>query len=80
MSKKENVQRYFRVYEAMSNVVPDDSNMLDVVRACELFIADCIAQSNVGKEVEEKTYKAIADDIRRFTERFKPIAEKEGEK
>lgn len=26
--------------------------------------------------MEEQTYKAIADDIRGFTEAFKPIAEK----
>ena len=74
-NEKKNVRRYFEVYEAMKNAVPDDNNMLDVMRACEFIIADCIAQSNVGKEVEEQTYKAIADDIRIFTGLFKPIAE-----
>ena len=74
-NKKENVHRYFEVYEAMKKAVPDDNNMLEVMRACEFIIADCIAQSNVGKDVEEQTYKAIADDIRKFTEAFKPIAE-----
>ena len=63
------------VYDAMKKAVPDDNNMLEVMRACEFIIADCIAQSNVGKDIEEKTYNAIADDIRRFTEAFKPIAE-----
>ena len=74
-NKKKNVHRYFEVYEAMKKAVPDDSNMLEVMRACEIIIADCIAQSNVGKEVEEQTYKAIADDIRKLTEALKPIAE-----
>ena len=72
--EKINAHRYLEVYEAMKNAVPDN-NMLEVMRACELIIADCIAQSNFGKEVEEQTYKAIADDIRKFTEAFKPIAE-----
>ena len=72
---KKNVHRYFEVYEAMKKAAPDDSNVLEVIRASEFIIADCIAQSNGGKEVEEKTYKAIADDIRKFTEAFKPIAE-----
>ena len=74
-NEKKNVHRYFEVYEAMKKAVPDDNNMLEVMRACEFIIADCIAQSNVGKEVEEQTYKAIADDIRKFTEAFKPTAE-----
>jgi hypothetical protein len=72
---RQKVEEYLRVYECMKQAVPDDTNMLAVMRACEFIIADCIAQSNVGKEVEEQTYKAIADDIRKFTEAFKPIAE-----
>ena len=74
-NEKKNVHRYFEVYEAMKKAVPDDNNMLEVMRACEVIIADCIAQSNVGKEVEEQTYKAIADDIRNLTEALKSIAE-----
>lgn len=68
--------RFLEVYEVMKNAVPYANNMLEVIRACEFIIADCIAQSNVGKEVEEQTYKAIADDIRKVTEAFKPIVEK----
>ena len=74
-NENENVHRYFEVYEAMKQGVPDDNNTLEVIRACEFIIADCIVQSNVGKEVEEQTYKAIAEDIRKFTEAFKQIAE-----
>ena len=59
----------------MKNAVPDDNNMLEVMRAAEFIIADCIAQSNVCKDIEERTYKAIAEDIQRFAEAFKPIAE-----
>ena len=73
--KRKNVHQYMEVYEAMRNAVPDDNNMLEVIRAAEFIIADCIAQSNVGKEVEEKTYKAIADEIRQLTAPFKQIAE-----
>lgn len=74
-NEKKNVQRYFEVYEAMRKAVPDDNNMLEVIRACELMIADCIAQSKVGKEVTERTYQAIADDIKKFVETLKPIIE-----
>jgi hypothetical protein len=74
--KKENVQRWFDVYEAMKNAVPDDNKMLEVVRAAEFVIADCLAQSNVGTEIDDCVYQAIAKDIKRFAEYFKPIAEK----
>ena len=71
--EKKKIERYMEVYEAMKNAVPDDSNMLEVIRAAELIIADCIAQTYAVKEIEEKTYKAIADDIQELTEVLKPI-------
>ena len=74
--KKENVQRWFDVYEAMKNAVPDDNTMLEVVRAAEFVIADCLAQSNVGTEIDDLVYQAIAKDIKLFAEYFQPIAEK----
>ena len=74
-NEKKNIQRCFELFETLKNAVPDDNNMLEVMRACELMIADCIAQSKVGKEVEEQTYKAIADDIKKFVDTLKPIVE-----
>jgi len=74
-NEKKNGHRYFELYDAMRNAVPDDNNMLEVLRAAEMIIADCIAQSNFDKEREERAYKAIANDIRKFAEAFKPIVE-----
>jgi hypothetical protein len=70
-NKKKDLLRYWEVYEAMQNAVPDDNNMLEVLRGAEMIIADCIAQANYSKEKEEMTYKAIADDIRKFARAFK---------
>ena len=70
-NEKEKLYRYYDMYEAMQDAVPDDSNMLEVMRGAEMIIADCIAQADYSKEKEELTYKAIADDIRRFTRAFK---------
>ena len=70
-NKKKDLLRYWEVYEAMQNAVPDDSNLMEVLRGAELIIADVIAQSDFSKEKEERTYKVIADDIRRFAKAFK---------
>ena len=72
MAKKlKPTHRYLELYEAMKMAVPDDSNILEVIRACEFIIADGIAQSNSSEEHDEQSFKAIADDIRRFTKAFK---------
>ena len=49
-NKKEDFLRYWEVYEAMQDAVPDDSNMLEVMRGAEMIIADCIAQADYSKE------------------------------
>ena len=78
MAKKlKPTHRYLELYEAMKMAVPDDSNILEVIRACEFIIADGIAQSDCSEEHDEQSFKAIADDIRRFTKAFKAGA-KEG--
>ena len=61
----------------MKMAVPDDSNILEVIRACEFIIADAIAQSNSSEEHDEQSFKAIADDIRRFTRAFKAGAKED---
>ena len=68
---RQKVEEYLRVYECMKQAVPDDTNMLAVMRACEFIIADCISQANANDELEEKTYKSIADDVRNFVKAFK---------
>ena len=68
---RQKVEEYLRVYECMKQAVPDDTNMLAVMRACEFIIADCISQANANEELEEKTYKSIADDVRNFVKAFK---------
>jgi len=70
-NKKKPTHRYLELYEAMKMAVPDDSNILEVIRACEFIIADCIAQSDSSEEHDEQSFKAIAADIRRFTKAFK---------
>ena len=79
MSKIENIDRIYKVYEAMKQAVPDGSNMLEVLRAAEMIIADCIAQSGVSKDIEERTYKAIADDVKKITANFKVLIEESKE-
>lgn len=81
MSKIENFDFYRinKVYEAMKKVVPDDNNMLDVMRAVEMIIAECIAQSVVSKDIEERTYKAIAADVKNMTAIFKVLIEERKE-
>ena len=78
MAKKlKPTHRYLELYEAMKMAVPDDSNILEVIRACEFIIADGIAQSDCSEEHDEQSFKAIADDIRRFTKAFKAGAKED---
>ena len=79
MSKIENTERIIKVYEAMKQAVPDDNNMLEVMQAAEIIIADCIAQSGVSKDIEERTYKAIVDDVKNMTASFKVLIEEKKE-
>ena len=68
--KKEDVKNYIDIYETLRKTVPDGSNVLAVLRATELLLADCIASADVSDEVREDTYKAIPDDIRNFVKAF----------
>ena len=68
MSKVENVLEYYAIYEKMAEAVPDDANMMAVMRAAELLIADCICQTKINEEVREKTYAHIAKEVRKFAE------------
>ena len=61
----------------MRDAVPKGSNVKDVIRGAEIVIADCIAQSYVGDDVDEEIYKIIADDIKLSVEHLKPIIERE---
>ena len=79
MSKMENTERIIKVYEAMKQAVPDDNNMLEVMQAAEIIIADCIAQSGVDKDIEDRTYKAIVDDVKNMTASFKVLIEEKKE-
>ena len=68
----ENIHKYMALFDIISDAIPtEEYSMLDIMRACEFIIADCIAQSNVSKELEEKTYASIAEDIKNFTTSFK---------
>lgn len=72
MNEKKNVKRYMALFEIISDVIPvDEYSMLDIMRAAEFLIADCIAQAGVSVEIEEKTYKFITEDIKNFAQAFK---------
>lgn len=77
MDKKERLHRCFEIFDAMRDAVPKGSNVKDVIRGAEIVIADCIAQSYVGDDVDEEIYKIIADDIKLSVEHLKPIIERE---
>lgn len=70
--EKSNVQKYMALFNIIADAIPtEEYSMLDIMRACEFVIADCIAQSNVSKDIEEKTYASIAEDIKNFATAFK---------
>lgn len=71
---KENVNKYFELFKLFeSSIQSENYTVLDVLRASELLCAQCVACANVNREVEEKTFVAIADDIRNFTQTFKSM-------
>lgn len=70
--EKRNIHKYVDLFYIIGDAIPtEEYSMLDIMRAAEFLIADCIAQSNVSKEVEEKTYASIAEDIKNFATSFK---------
>ena len=68
--KKEDVQTFLDVYEIIRKAVPDNTNVLTVLRAAEFLLADCIASADVSDEIREEAYAAIPDDIRDFVKAF----------
>ena len=72
IDEKRNIHKYMALFHIIADAIPtEEYSMLDIMRACEFIIADCIAQSNVSKELEEKTYASIAEDIKNFATTFK---------
>ena len=72
MNEMRNIKKYMALFDIIADAIPtEEYSMLDIMRACEFIIADCIAQSNVSKEIEEKTYASIAEDIKNFAQSFK---------
>lgn len=70
--EKRNIKKHWALFHILADAIPtEEYSMLDIMRACEFIIADCIAQSNVSKELEEKTYASIAEDIKNFATSFK---------
>ena len=67
-----NIHKYMALFDIIYDAIPtEEYSILDIMRACEFVIADCIAQSNVSKDIEEKTYASIAEDIKNFATAFK---------
>lgn len=67
----ENIQRIYDLYDIMRKSIPDEYNMLEVIRAAEFILADCIAQSGVSDEVKEKTFASIPEDVKAFEKTFR---------
>ena len=68
---RQKVEEYLRVYECMKQAVPDDTNMLAITEPVSLALPIVSVSKNVNEELEEKTYKSIADDVRNFVKAFK---------
>lgn len=72
MNEKKNVKRYLALFDIIADIIPtEEYSMLDIMRAAEFLIADCIAQASTSVEIEEKTYKVVAEDIKNFAQAFK---------
>ena len=67
----ENIQRIYDLYDIMRKSIPDEYNMLEVIRAAEFILADCIAQSGVSDKIKEKTFESIPKDIKAFEKTFR---------
>ena len=70
MSKVEEVLEYLAIYEKMADAMPDDANMMAIIRAAELLIADCIAQAKLTAEDRQKAYAKISEDVKTFSEAY----------
>lgn len=69
LENNNDVVEYFNIFERMSQAVHGE-NMLAIMRAAELMIANCIAQARVDERTKEQTYASVADDVRRFVDVF----------
>ena len=71
---KETQTRRMSLFEDLSNVIDTDKyNIADIIRAASMLIADCVAQSDITEETEEKTYNAIIKDIKYAVATLKEI-------
>lgn len=73
---KENFEEHFEVFpdqsaikalalfELMQDAIPTkDFNMLEIIRAAEMLIADCVAQSDIGEEAKNKFFSVVGKEI-----------------
>ena len=85
---KENFEEHFEVFpdqsaikalalfELMQDTIPTkDFNLLEIIRAAEMLIADCVARSGIGEEAKNKFFyilgKEIANLVREFEQLYK---------
>lgn len=67
MDKIEEKKKVIEIFDKMRHATPDSCSVLQVLQAAELIIADCIAQSFVGKKIDDSVYANIAAEIRMNT-------------
>lgn len=46
---KSRAKKQFELYQLITDTIPEGYNVLDVVRAAEIVIADCLAQGDYDK-------------------------------
>jgi hypothetical protein len=73
---KENFEEHFEVFRDKSvmkalvlfglmqdYISTKDFNMLEIIRAAEMLIADCVAQSGIGEEAKNKFFYVMGKEI-----------------
>ena len=62
------------LFEDLSNAIDTDKyNIADIIKAATMLIGDCIAQSDVSEEIEQRTYDAVMSRIKATATTLKEI-------
>ena len=62
--EKEKFQSAVDLFNAMRDVIPEDTDLQTVIRACKVIIADCIIQAELDDESEAIYCNVLGDEVR----------------
>jgi len=62
--EKKKYQKAVELCNAIKDVIPDDANLLTVIRACKVIIAECIVQAELDNDSEAIYCNALGDEVR----------------